>query len=130
MRRSARLQQRHPWQREEPDGTLACQAAQGGKALGEGYCRQDIYVLCHHCMQIKCKFTDPVHLYIMLLIPALGRQRQVDLCEFEASLVYIMSSGGYHLDRGISWFCISGLLVILGKLNNLSELQLPPFPYL
>jgi hypothetical protein len=24
----------------------------------------------------------------MLLIPALGRQRQVDLCEFEAVLVY------------------------------------------
>ena len=28
----------------------------------------------------------------MLLIPALGSQRQVDLCEFEASLVYRMSS--------------------------------------
>ena len=28
----------------------------------------------------------------MLLIPALGRQRKVDLCEFEASLVYRMSS--------------------------------------
>jgi hypothetical protein len=24
----------------------------------------------------------------MLLIPALGRQRQADLCEFEASLIY------------------------------------------
>ena len=28
----------------------------------------------------------------MLLIPALGRQKQVDLCEFEASLVYRTSS--------------------------------------
>ena len=28
----------------------------------------------------------------MPLIPTLGRQRQVDLCEFEASLVYIVSS--------------------------------------
>jgi hypothetical protein len=28
----------------------------------------------------------------MLLTPALGRQRQVDLCEFEASLVYRVSS--------------------------------------
>ena len=28
----------------------------------------------------------------MPLIPALGRQRQVDLCEFEASLVYRVSS--------------------------------------
>ena len=28
----------------------------------------------------------------MPLIPALGRQRQVGLCEFEASLVYIVSS--------------------------------------
>ena len=28
----------------------------------------------------------------MSLIPALGRQRQGDLCEFEASLVYILSS--------------------------------------
>ena len=28
----------------------------------------------------------------MPLIPALGRQRQVDLSEFEASLVYIASS--------------------------------------
>jgi hypothetical protein len=27
----------------------------------------------------------------MLLIPALGRQRQVDLCEFKASLVYRVS---------------------------------------
>jgi hypothetical protein len=26
------------------------------------------------------------------LIPTLGRQRQVDLCEFEASLVYRVSS--------------------------------------
>ena len=28
----------------------------------------------------------------MPLIPALGRQRQIDLCEFEASLVYKASS--------------------------------------
>jgi hypothetical protein len=28
----------------------------------------------------------------MPLIPALGKQSQVDLCEFEASLVYIVSS--------------------------------------
>ena len=28
----------------------------------------------------------------MPLIPALGRQRQEDLCEFEASLVYTVSS--------------------------------------
>ena len=28
----------------------------------------------------------------MPLIPALGRERQVDLCEFEASLVYRTSS--------------------------------------
>jgi hypothetical protein len=28
----------------------------------------------------------------MPLIPALGRQTQMDLCEFEASLVYIVSS--------------------------------------
>jgi hypothetical protein len=28
----------------------------------------------------------------MSLIPALGKQRQVDLCEFEASLVYRVSS--------------------------------------
>ena len=28
----------------------------------------------------------------MPLIPALGRERQVDLCEFEASLVYRVSS--------------------------------------
>jgi hypothetical protein len=26
--------------------------------------------------------------FSMLLIPALGRQRQVDLCEFETTLVY------------------------------------------
>jgi hypothetical protein len=29
----------------------------------------------------------------VLLIPALGRQRQVDLCELEASLVYKASQG-------------------------------------
>lgn len=28
----------------------------------------------------------------MPLIPALGRQKQADLCEFEASLIYIESS--------------------------------------
>jgi hypothetical protein len=28
----------------------------------------------------------------MLLIPAFRRQRQVDLCEFEVSLVYTVSS--------------------------------------
>ena len=28
----------------------------------------------------------------MPLIPALGRERQVDLCEFEASLIYRVSS--------------------------------------
>jgi hypothetical protein len=28
----------------------------------------------------------------MLLIPALGRQKQSDLCEFKASLVYIVNS--------------------------------------
>jgi hypothetical protein len=28
----------------------------------------------------------------MCLIPALGRQRQADLCEFEASLIYKESS--------------------------------------
>jgi hypothetical protein len=28
----------------------------------------------------------------MPLIPALGRQRQADLCEFEASLIYRVSS--------------------------------------
>ena len=28
----------------------------------------------------------------LLLIPALKRQRQVDLCEFEVSMVYIMGS--------------------------------------
>lgn len=27
----------------------------------------------------------------MLLIPALGKQRQADVCEFEASLVYLAS---------------------------------------
>jgi hypothetical protein len=27
----------------------------------------------------------------MLLIPALGRESYMDLCEFEASLVYVMS---------------------------------------
>jgi hypothetical protein len=28
----------------------------------------------------------------MLLIPALGKQRQADLCEFKVSLVYMMGS--------------------------------------
>ena len=30
--------------------------------------------------------------WLKSLIPALGRQRQTDLCEFEASLVYRMNS--------------------------------------
>jgi hypothetical protein len=29
----------------------------------------------------------------MLLIPAFGRQKQADICEFEASLIYRASSG-------------------------------------
>ena len=32
------------------------------------------------------------HGVVHALLPALGRQRQVDLCEFEDSLVYIASS--------------------------------------
>ena len=36
----------------------------------------DIFIL------IECWYT--------LLVPAVGRQRQVDLCEYEASLVYIV----------------------------------------
>ena len=35
----------------------------------------------------------------MPLIPALGKQRQVVLCEFQASLVYIVSSAPGQLVR-------------------------------
>jgi hypothetical protein len=35
----------------------------------------------------------------MPLIPALGRQRQADLCKFEASLVYRMSSGSARVTQ-------------------------------
>jgi len=38
-------------------------------------------------------------LWSMPLIPALGRQRQVDLCEFEVSLVYKVSPGQPGLHR-------------------------------
>jgi len=39
-----------------------------------------------------------------LLIPALRRQRQVDLCEFKASLVYRVSSRtGRAAQRNMSW---------------------------
>ena len=34
----------------------------------------------------------PIVMWSMPVIPALGRKRQVDLCEFEASLVYNVSS--------------------------------------
>ena len=58
-------------------------------------------------MESKNKTNKRVHLDLKLLliekiiswvwcrtpvIPALGRQKQMDLCEFEASLVYIVSS--------------------------------------
>ena len=36
----------------------------------------------------------------MPLIPALGRQRQADLCEFKASLVYIVSSRPARATQG------------------------------
>jgi hypothetical protein len=36
----------------------------------------------------------------MPLIPPLGRQRQVNLCEFEASLVYRVSSRTARATRG------------------------------
>ena len=37
----------------------------------------------------------------LLLIPAPERQRQEDLCEFKASLVYVVSSRiqGYYIDK-------------------------------
>ena len=35
----------------------------------------------------------------MPLIPALGRQRQVDLCEFDASLVY---RGSFSISRAVT----------------------------
>ena len=38
------------------------------------------------------KFHHLVSIVAHTLIPALGRQRQADLCEFEASLVYRVSS--------------------------------------
>ena len=34
----------------------------------------------------------------MPLVPTLGRQRQADRCEFEASLVYIVSTGKPELN--------------------------------
>jgi len=45
-----------------------------------------------HTLVLNCVWAgrSGAHLY---LIPVLGRQRQVDLCEFEASLVYRVSSG-------------------------------------
>ena len=43
---------------------------------------------CHPAVS-KLKKKKAGH---MTLIPALRRQRQVDLCEFEASLVYRVSS--------------------------------------
>jgi hypothetical protein len=33
------------------------------------------------------------------LIPALGRQKQVDLCEFKVSLVYVVNHQGYGRRR-------------------------------
>jgi len=41
---------------------------------------------------LKIKQISAGHWWYMTLIPALRRQRQVELCEFEASLVYRVSS--------------------------------------
>jgi hypothetical protein len=38
------------------------------------------------------KGTHSLGAHILSLVPALGRQRQEDLCEFEVSLVYRVSS--------------------------------------
>jgi hypothetical protein len=37
-------------------------------------------------MQAKCPYTQ--NRYFFILIPALRRQRQADLCKFKTSLVY------------------------------------------
>ena len=42
----------------------------------------------------------------MPLILALGRQRQVDLCEFEANLVYSVSSNLQYSGGKGRWICL------------------------
>jgi hypothetical protein len=51
------------------------------------------------------------------LVPALGRQRQADLCEFETSLVYIVSSRTARATQGIP---------VLKKQKQKQNKKLPP----
>jgi hypothetical protein len=46
-----------------------------------------ILIYCKQKLSIKIHTTGPAW-GLKPLIPALGKQRQADLCEFEASLVY------------------------------------------
>lgn len=47
-----------------------------------------LYVLS----QVACKRIFGLMWWLWLLNPALGRQKQMDLCEFKASLIYIANS--------------------------------------
>ena len=59
----------------------------------------EIYLLLSHCNtariqshSLKSRKGEPRQWRRTPLVPALGRQRQVDLCQFEASLIYRGSS--------------------------------------
>ena len=60
----------------------------------------------------------------MSLIPALGRQRQVDLYEFEVDLVYIVS---YRIVKATYWEYLTP--PHKGKGDNYKILILSPYRY-
>lgn len=64
------------------------------------YCPTEPSVLVKMCVWALSRSIVSQVPWWTLLIPALGRQRLVDICELEVSLVYIVTS---HPARATSW---------------------------
>lgn len=68
--------------------------------LGDGSLYHFQFVLHTYLHASEKKFLESINLWwYLILIPAFKRQRQVDLCEFQATLAYI---GSYRIAKATS----------------------------